>query len=97
MILVHQSGQQTIEEYAVPIPNLDQLVSIYESAAGWVKPARVVGIALNTRSLDEAETDLAIAEAEALTGLPATDPVKFGAEKLAVAVRDAFTPQPVGR
>ncbi|HEX6509505.1 MAG TPA: DUF1611 domain-containing protein [Chloroflexota bacterium] len=88
MVLVHVAGQTHIDEYSVPIPSLDRLVQIYEEAAGWVKPARVVGIALNTRSLDPAQTLRAIAEAEAETGLPVTDPVKFGGEKLIEAITE---------
>lgn len=85
MILVHQPGRNTIDDYSVPIPSLDRLIRAYEEAAGWVKAARVVGIALNTRHLDPAETSRAIDAAEHITGLPAIDPVKFGGEKLVEA------------
>jgi uncharacterized NAD-dependent epimerase/dehydratase family protein len=42
----------------------------------------VLAIALNTRELDEEQARRAIADTEAETGLPADDPVRFGAEKL---------------
>lgn len=90
MILVHRPGDTHIAEYPVPIPPLDRLIRIYEEAAGWIKPARVVAIALNTRHLDEDATRAAIAEAEAVTGLPTTDPVKFGGERLVTAVVEAL-------
>lgn len=92
MILVHQVGHEQIEEYPVAIPTLERVVEIYQDAAGWIKPAAVVAIALNTRGLDAAETEQAMAEAEALTGLPATDPVKFGGDKLVRAVVGALAP-----
>ena len=38
-------------------------------------------IALNTRGLDDDEARAAIAAATEETGLPATDPVRFGAER----------------
>ncbi|MGH2443999.1 MAG: DUF1611 domain-containing protein, partial [Chloroflexota bacterium] len=82
MILVHAPSLQQIEGYPVPIPALDRLIEIYQEAAGWVKPAPVIGIALNTRDLDAQQTRDAISRAEQLTGLPATDPIKFGGEKL---------------
>ncbi|MGH2449401.1 MAG: DUF1611 domain-containing protein [Chloroflexota bacterium] len=93
MILVHLAGQSTIEEYGTDIPPLDELVRIYERAAGWVKPAKVAGIALNTRDLDDAQTTRAIQEAETVTGLPATDPVKFGADTLVEAVQKGMRGQ----
>jgi uncharacterized NAD-dependent epimerase/dehydratase family protein len=86
MILVHQAGQDHIDEYPVPIPPLDRLVRIYEEAAGWVKPARVAAVALNTRALDPEETARAIQEAERLTGLPVTDPINLGGDTLVEAV-----------
>lgn len=82
MILVHPPGHDQIDGYAVTVPPLDQLVAIYEQAASWVKPCRVVAIALNTRALSADETERAIVEAEGITGLPATDPVKFGCGKI---------------
>jgi uncharacterized NAD-dependent epimerase/dehydratase family protein len=54
-----------------------------------VRPARVVAIALNTRGVSEEEARAAIAAAEAETGLPADDPVRFGAAKLVDAVLGA--------
>lgn len=86
LILVHPPSHTQIDNYPVSIPSLPRLVEIYEEAAGWVRPARVAGIALNTRDLDDDETRRAIDQAERETGLPATDPVKFGGEKLVRAV-----------
>jgi uncharacterized NAD-dependent epimerase/dehydratase family protein len=57
-----------------------------ERAAGWVRPARAVGVALNTAALDTAGARVAVDEAARATGLPATDPVRFGCESLAAAV-----------
>ena len=55
------------------------------------KPARVAAIALNTRNLGEAEARAEIAAAEEETGLPADDPVRFGAAKLLGKLLAAFT------
>ena len=53
-------------------------------------------MALNTRALSDEETAAAIADAERVTGLPAADPVKGGAEKLVRAVTEALGVTPAG-
>lgn len=90
MILVHQAGHDQIDEYPVAIPSLSRLVQIYEDAAGWVKPAKVVAIALNTRGLDDEHARVAIEAAEQLTGLPVADPVKSGGDLLLSATVQAL-------
>jgi len=90
MILVHPPSREYIEEYPLKIPSLRRLVQVYEEAAGWVKPALVAGVALNTRDLNRAETEQAITEAEGQTGLLCTDPVKCGGEKLVQALLALF-------
>jgi uncharacterized NAD-dependent epimerase/dehydratase family protein len=94
MILVHPPGQSHIDDYPVSIPPLPRLVQIYEDAAGWVKPSRVAGIALNTRGMEEEEAQAAIQTAERETGLPATDPVRFGGERLVTAVAEMLVVRP---
>ena len=71
---------------STPIPPLTELVELHERASLPARPAKVARIALNTRDLGEAEARAAVAEAEAETGLPADDPVRFGAARLLEAV-----------
>jgi uncharacterized NAD-dependent epimerase/dehydratase family protein len=86
-VLCHVAGSTAIEGFpAHPIPPLSELVELHERASLPARPAPVCCIALNTRDLDEEEARLAIAEAEAETGLPADDPVRFGAARLLDAV-----------
>lgn len=73
----------------VTIPPLDQVVRMYEEAMTWVNPpfrSQVVGLAANTYDVTEDEARRALAAAAALTGLPATDPIRFGSEPLVDAV-----------
>jgi uncharacterized NAD-dependent epimerase/dehydratase family protein len=92
MILVHQAGHDRIDEYPVVIPPLPRLVQIYEDAAGWVKAARVLAIALNTRGLSDDDARVAIAEAEDATGLPVADPVKSGGDVFVSALVNVLEP-----
>jgi len=86
-VLCHQAGATTIEGFPdQPIPPLSELVDLHERASLPARPAPVACIAVNTRSLDEEDARAEIASAEAETGLPADDPVRFGAEKLLDAV-----------
>ena len=88
-MLCHQAGRTEIEGVGGgphPIPPLAELVALHERLALPARPARVTAVALNTRELAEAEARAAIAAAERETGLPADDPVRFGAARLVDAV-----------
>jgi uncharacterized NAD-dependent epimerase/dehydratase family protein len=92
-VLCHLVGQTEVEGYpGHPIPSLADLVELHERASLPGRRARVEAIALNTRDLDDAAARAAIEAAETETGLPADDPVRFGAAKLVDAL---LTPLPV--
>jgi D-glutamate N-acetyltransferase len=85
LVLCHEVGRTEIEGAGGGphrIPPLRDLVEVHERVALPARPARVAAVALNTARLDEAEARAAIAKAEAETGLPADDPVRFGAGML---------------
>ncbi len=82
LVLCHQAGRTHIHDYDVEIPPLSRMREIYEQAAGWLKPAPVVAVALNTFGMPDDAARAAIAQAERDTGLPASDPVRFGAGPL---------------
>jgi uncharacterized NAD-dependent epimerase/dehydratase family protein len=86
MVLCHQAGRTHINGYDVPIPPLAQVRRMYEDVAGWLKPAPVVAVALNTLGLSDAAAHAAIAEASRETGLPAADPVRLGAGPIVEAL-----------
>jgi uncharacterized NAD-dependent epimerase/dehydratase family protein len=89
LVLCHEAGRTEIEDAGGgphPIPPLRELVELHERLALPVRPARVAAVALNTRALGEAEARAAVAAAEEETGLPADDPVRFGAARLVDAV-----------
>ena len=89
LVLCHQAGLTETEGAGGgphPIPPLRELVELHERMALPKRRARVAAVALNTRMLDDAAARAAVAEAEAETGLPAGDPVRFGSGKLVDAV-----------
>lgn len=80
LVLAHVAGRNHIEGYQTPTLSYRELIRTYESLCAGVKPAKVIGISLNTSSLSEEEARRAINEARTQTGLPADDLVRFGAE-----------------
>lgn len=72
------------------LPGLAELRELAERLARMVNPqARAVGVALNTSALDAPAAEAWIARAREDTGLPATDPIRYGAGPL-VAALEAF-------
>lgn len=91
MILCHRARMETLDTSGkeVRIPPLRDVIALNEavaSAGGALTPARVVGVALNTRDLEESEAREEIEKTAAETGLPVADTVRFGAGPLADAV-----------
>ncbi len=90
-VLCHEVGRTVTEgdPTASPIVSLKELVDLHERMSLKLRPAKVASISLNTSEVSEEEARAAIEEAEAETGLPADDPVRFGAGKLLEAVLNA--------
>ena len=88
-VLCHEAGRTEINAESTmphPIPPLRELIELHERISLPIRRARVLAVALNTRELDEDGARAAVEEAELETGLPADDPVRFGAAKLVDAV-----------
>lgn len=76
----------------VAIPDLDEVIRRYEGALAWAcpdVPGRVIGVSLATYDISEEEARAAVRHAREVTGLPATDPIRFGAAPLADAIIQA--------
>jgi len=86
MILCHQPTRSEIPGYDVSIPPLPQLIRTHEEIAGLVHPSRVIAIALNTFDMDEAGAEREAARLEDATGLPATDVIRWGCERIGPAL-----------
>ena len=87
-VLCHEVGRTVVEgdPTASPIVPLAELVELHERMSLKLRPAKVACIALNSSAVSEDEARAAINAAEQETGLPADDPVRFGAQRLVDAV-----------
>ena len=88
LVLVHLVTRTEIEGYGIPVLSYRDLIRTYEGLCATVKPARVVGIALNTLGLSDDEARAAIVDAREQTHLPVDDLVRFGPH----AFYDAIAP-----
>ncbi len=86
LLLNHKCGLDHLRDFTwIKFPPLKKVAQVYEdlaSAGGALPPAKVYGISLNTQMLTEQEAKDAVKRAEDETGLPANDPVRFGADNL---------------
>src|SRR5204862_2899608 len=91
-VLCHMAGSGVVDgDERFPIPPLDELVALHERLSLLPRFAKVYCVALNTRLLEDTAARDAIAEAEEVTGLPADDPVRYGASKLGDTLEPALT------
>jgi len=90
MILCHEANRDKIKETDFPIPELTEFIEMYETLASHVRPAKILGVCLNTRKLSEEDARAAVEETARKTGLPCTDPVRFGCVELVDVVEAAW-------
>jgi uncharacterized NAD-dependent epimerase/dehydratase family protein len=88
LVLVCDVKRTRVETYNTPILSYRELIRTYEALCGTVKPARVIGIALNTHGLTDERARQEIERARGETALPADDVVRNGPH----ALWDAIAP-----
>jgi len=90
-VLCHRAGSTAHEGFEThPLTSLPELVDLHERISLRARPATVAAVAVNTRGLDDDAARAAVDAAAAETGLPADDPVRFGADRLLDAVLAAL-------
>jgi uncharacterized NAD-dependent epimerase/dehydratase family protein len=90
-VLCHMAGATVVDgDERFPIPPLAELAALHERISLLPRPARVYCIALNTSDLDEKTARRAVVETQDATGLPADDPVRFGAGRLVDALESVL-------
>lgn len=86
LVLVCDPSRDRIAGYQTPTLGYRELIRAHEALLSTVKPARVAGIALNTRAYDDAGARAAIEEARSQTHLPVDDVVRYGPDALYAAI-----------
>ena len=95
MIFCHKAGTDRIEGYTTCLfPPLKRMIELNEDTVSWVRPERpckVVGLSIVTYGLSDEQARAAIQQAEDETGLPATDPLRYGVGALMDALEQHLT------
>ena len=81
MILCHRTDIG-VSEFGVNTDDLERMIHLHEEMVSFVKPSKVVGICLNSYNLPDDKSQEIIAEVQKRTGLPTTDPIKFGTSNI---------------
>ena len=88
MILTVMPSRSIVEDYEIEIPSVLDLIEMHESAAGWIKPAPVIAIAVNSLGLTEDQSRRALEIVAMESGLPTTDSFRYGASLLVKTIRE---------
>jgi uncharacterized NAD-dependent epimerase/dehydratase family protein len=84
MVLCHHAGRDKTRsvDNPEPLPDLKRLLRTYEDLASYILPCRVRCVAINTVSISEDEARRTVERTEKELGLPASDPVRWGGDRL---------------
>ncbi len=94
LVLVCEPTKTHIEQFKTPALPYRELIRIHEALLATVKPAEVIGIALNTRGLSEERAREEIDRAQRETLLPADDVVRFGPDRLYADIAPRLVKRP---
>ena len=87
MIACHQPTRETFRHNAwLRIPPLRDVIALHEAIAAPLRPARTIGVSLNTSDMSDADARAVIARTADETGLPTTDPIRYDTQPLVDAV-----------
>jgi len=86
MVLVHAPTRQTIGDTPFDMPSLSSVIALHESLMAPLNKSRVAAIGLNTVGFETPIARDIIERVKRETGLPVSDPVRFGAGEILDAV-----------
>jgi uncharacterized NAD-dependent epimerase/dehydratase family protein len=75
MVLCHQPSRR-VDGYSLPLPSLKTSIALHEELVGLFKPAKVIGIGLNSMDMSRSELSIAQQVMYDETLLPAVDPLR---------------------
>jgi uncharacterized NAD-dependent epimerase/dehydratase family protein len=90
MILCHRTDIG-VSEFGVNTDDLSRMIKLHEELVSFVKPSKVIGICLNTYNLSDDRSRELIDETQKSTGLPTTDPIKYGTKNIINEMLDYFS------
>jgi uncharacterized NAD-dependent epimerase/dehydratase family protein len=87
LIMCYEAGRQMVHgmEY-IPLKPLPELIEVYETMASLMSPSKVIGVAINTRRLDDQQAADERKRARDELGLPACDVIRDGPDELVQAI-----------
>ena len=87
LIVCHQPTRKTFRHNDwLAVPPLQTIIDMHERMAAPLRPARTIGVSLNTVDLSDADARAVVERIADETGLPTTDPVRFDPAPLVDAV-----------
>ena len=87
LIMCHQPSRKTFRHNSwLSIPPLADVIALHEALAAPLRPARTIGVSLNTSDLPDDEARRVIESIARETGLPATDPIRYDTAPLVNAI-----------
>jgi len=87
MILCYEVGRKNVNGMEhVPLQPLAQLIEVYETMANLMGPSRVIGIAMNSRTVSADEAEVEREKIRRELGLPVCDVIRHGPDELVQAV-----------
>jgi len=90
MILCHRTNIG-VSEFGVNTDDLNRMIQIHENLVSFVKPSKVVGISLNTYNLPEEKSRSLINDIQKNTGLPTSDPIRYGTDSVTDGILSYFS------
>ncbi len=94
LVLVCDPRRTQIESYPTRTLRYDESIALHEQLLQTLKPAEVIGIALNTHGMPENDARVEIERARNETGLPSDDLVRFGPDRFYAAIANRIVKRP---